>query len=162
MFGLSLASFSFSLTGKPRRSRKSGADNDSKRSQTVTRVPRVTNYWPGLKSVLATLWVAVLRQLKLVPPRLEGSGLVRFLRGSDRPGSSRIRYRSASPAAMCRPLRLAPWSGCSGRLEHRSRTHLRRNSEHKVRSCHGVDPPSDISFLTGALRQKWRCVRLLV
>ena len=61
----------------------------------------MTNYWPGLISMLTTLWVAVSSRLGLVLPRAEESRFMRLLRGSDRPGSSPIRYRSASLAAVC-------------------------------------------------------------
>ena len=138
-----------SLTGEPRRSRKSGADNDSKRKQTVTRAARVTNYWPGLIPVLTTLWVVVSRRLGLVLPRAQESGQIRFLRGSIRPDTSPIPYRSASLAAVSRSHGRALWSRCSRRLEERSRVHFRLMSEPEVRSFHGVDPPSDITFLTG-------------
>ena len=136
-----------SLTGNPRRSRKSEGRQRSKRNQKVTRASM--NYWPGLISMLTTLWVAVLSRLGLVLPRSDESRFIRLLRGSDRPRSSPIRYRSARLAAVCLPHRRAPWSWCSMRTEDRSRSHLGQKSEQEVRSFHGVDPPADIAFLTG-------------
>ena len=150
-----------SLAGEPSWSRKSGPGNDSKRTQTVTRVPRVTNDWPGLTSVLTILWIVASSRLGSVFLRRE-SGFARFLRNAGRLGCSLIRYRSSSAWSLREPHRLGQCSRRKERLEARSRLHRRRTITLGTRSFHGVEPPDDIPVLTAALRRTRRRVAILV
>jgi hypothetical protein len=131
-------------------------------NQKVLRITGVTNFWPGLISVLTTLWVAISSRFGLVFTRSVEVRIARLPRRGSRRGLSLIRYRSASLMAGCSLYRLAPPWWCSTQVFGRSEAHRGRSSEHRVRSFPGFDPPPDISFRTETPRPPWRSVGPIV
>lgn len=145
-----------SLIDRPRRSWKSGADYDSERNQTVTRITGVTKFSQGLIWMLTTLWVVVSSRHRLVFRRIEAGCVSHVLRRSSQPGSSPIRYRFADKEAVCSPHRLSPRFLCCSLPLDRTCAACGRVRERRLNILHALDPLSDIPWRTASLRQPWR------
>jgi hypothetical protein len=151
-----------SLADRPRRSWESGADYESKRNQTVTRITGVTKFSQGLISMLTTLWVVVSSQHRLVFCRIEAGCVSHLLRRPSQSGSSLIRYRFADMKAGWSPRRLTPRFWCWTVPFDKSGAVCGQFRERRLNSLHALDLLSDISCRTASPPQPWRGLRQIV
>jgi hypothetical protein len=115
---------------------------ESKRLHRVTRIPRVTHFWPELILAWAARWFAVLSHLGLVISPLRPGRFARPAGALHQHASSQIPYRSASLATGRPPRLRAPSPGCSPWCNGSRHSGGRAVSDERRRWSHGSDPPT--------------------
>jgi hypothetical protein len=115
---------------------------ESKRLHRVTRIPRVTHFWPELILAWAARWLAVLSHLGLVISPLRPARSARPAAAEHQRASSQIPYRSASLATGRPPRLRAPSPGCLPRCNGSRHSGGRAAADESRRWFYGSDPPT--------------------